>query len=327
MDLSNSLWVERYRPKKIRELILPEQYTTDFEIYIQKGEIPHLLLYGPPGSGKTCVALILSSPDGIIQNPNDNVLVIDGSSKECRGIGYVDDVIEPYLKIPPAKPDKYKIVFIDEADMLTDAAYKSLRHIMERYSAHSRFVLTCNYFSKIEEAVVSRCQEYAFKQMSLDFVMNYCKKILDNEKITYDEKDIKFVVDSLYPDIRRIIGRLQKFSLTGKLIVNKEQTSSTEKIIISNLMEIINFINAGEDHKINGSINNIVKTLGELDLDFRSIYSDLFFRDKVPTVAKIVINKYSNTHNDCLIPNMHFLAMVFEAIQALQKYKQLTGKK
>lgn len=327
MELSNSLWVEKYRPKKIKELILPEQYTIDFEIYIQKTEIPHLLLYGPPGSGKTCVALILASPDGIIQNPNDNVLMIDGSSKECRGIGYVEEVIEPYLKIPPAKPDKYKIVFIDEADQLTDASFKSLRHIMERYSKHSRFILTCNYFSKIEDAVVSRCQEYAFKQMSIDFVLNYCKVILQKEQITFDEKDIKYVIDTLYPDIRRIIGRLQKFSLTGKLVVNKDATSSTEKIIISNVMEIINFINIGEDHKINNSINNIVKLLGEIDIDYRSVYSDLFFRDKVPTVAKIIINKAANKHADCLLPHQHFLACIFEVIQALQKYRQLTGKK
>jgi hypothetical protein len=67
--------------------------------------------------------------------------------------------------------------------------------------------------------------------------------------------------------------------------------------------------------------------LGELDLDFRAVYSDLFFRDSIPTIAKIIINKYSNSHADCLLPHMHFLAMLFEVIQALQKYKQLVGKK
>ena len=130
MEIVNSLWVEKYRPKKIKDLVLPESYTTSFEIYIKNLEIPHLLLFGPPGSGKTCTAQIITSKEGIINNKNDNLLEINGSSKECRGIGYVEEVIEPFLKTPPAKPDKYKIVFIDEADFLTDASFSSMRNIM-----------------------------------------------------------------------------------------------------------------------------------------------------------------------------------------------------
>ena len=327
LNITNSLWVERYRPKKLENLVLPENYKKDFEICIQKNEIPHLLFSGQPGSGKTCIAQILTSKEGIIQNQNDNLLAVDGSAKTSRGITFVEDVIEAYLKIPPARPDNYKIVFIDEADQLTDAAFKSLRHIMEKYSQHSRFILTCNYVSKIEDAVQSRCQYYVFKQMPIEFVINYSKNILESEKITFEEKDLKFVIDQLYPDIRRIVNTLQKCSLSGKLIVDRATTTTNEKVIIGGVVEIINYIQNNEDHKINGVINNIVKILGEMDLDFRSIYSDLFFRDKVPTTAKIIINKYSNSHNDCLLPHMHFMGCVFEVIQALQKYKQLTGKK
>lgn len=327
MEIENSLWVERYRPKKLENLVLPENYRKDFEINIQKKEIPHLLFGGPPGSGKTCVAQILTSKEGIIQNQADNVLLVDGSAKTTRGITFVEDVIEQYLKIPPAKPDMCKIVFIDEADQLTDAAFKSLRHIMEKYSKHSRFILTCNYVSKIEDAVMSRCQYYTFKQIPVDFVIDYCKNILTSEKITFDEKDLKFVVDQLYPDIRRVVNTLQKCSLTGNLKTDKASVLSTEKTIISGIVEIINFIQTGQDHKINSVINSIVKLVGDIDLDYRAIYSDLFFRDSVPAVAKIIINKYSNSHADCLLPNQHFMAMVFEVIQGLQKYKQLTGKK
>lgn len=327
LEIANSLWVEKYRPKKLEEIILPESYRADFEVYIQRNEVSHLLFSGPPGSGKTCVAQIFCSKFGIIQNPDDNVLLVDGSSKECRGITYVQDVIEQYLKIPPANPDQYKIVFIDEADQLTDASFKSLRHVMEKYSKHGRFILTCNYVSKIEDAVQSRCQSYVFKQMPLEFVIDYCKKILKSENIEFLEEDVKYIIQGLFPDIRRIIGSLQKNSLTGKLNVNRNLNLSNEKTLISYFVEIINFIQNGEDHKINSVINNVVKLLGELDLDFRLIYSDLFFRDGIPTTAKIIINKYSNSHNDCLIPSMHFMSLVFEVIQGLQKYKQMVGKK
>ena len=327
MKIENSLWVEKYRPKKIKDLILPENYRKDFESCIQRKEISHLLLSGSPGSGKTALTRIICSDEGIILNREDNVLEVNGSAKETRSITYVNDVIEPYLKIPQGRPDKYKIVFIDEADFLTDASFSSMRNIMEKYSAHARFIFTCNYISKIPEAIQSRCQHYIFKQMPVEFVLDYCKNILTKEEITFEEKDLKFIIDTLYPDIRRIVNSIQKCSLTGKLNSDRNVSLSTEKVIISNIVEIISFIQNSEDHKINAVINNLVKVLGDLDLDFRAIYSDLFFRDNVPTTAKIIINKYSNSHADCLLPNMHFLGMLFEVIQALQKYKSLIGKK
>ena len=327
MEITNSLFVEKYRPKKLDDLVLPENYKKDFIKCIEKKEIGNLLLSGSPGSGKTALSRILCSKEGIIFNREDNVLELNGSAKETRSINYVNEVIEPYLKIPPAKPDKYKIVFIDEADFLTEASFSALRHVIEKYSGHARFIFTCNYISKIPEAIQSRFQHYTFKQMPVEFVSDYCKNILNTEKITFEEKDLKFVIDGLYPDIRRIVNTLQKCSLSEKLVTDRNISLSSEKTIISNVVEIISFIQSGEDHKINGVINNLVKMLGELDLDFRTIYADLFFRDCIPSTAKILINKYSNSHADCLLPNMHFLSLLFEIIQALQKYKQLVGKK
>jgi replication factor C small subunit len=327
LQILNTLWVEKFRPKKLEDLVLPENYKKDFNECIKRRFISNILLSGGPGSGKTALTRILCSKEGVIQNREDNVLELNGSARESRNIGYVSEVIEPYLKIPPAKPDLYKIVFIDEFDYYTDAAFSSLRAIIEKYSAHARFIFTCNYISKIPEAIQSRCQHYVFKQMPIEFVIDYCKGILVAEKINFEDKDLKFIIDNLYPDIRRIVNTLQRSSLSGKLITDRSISLSSEKIIISNVVEIISFIQSGEDHKINNVINNLVKILGELDLDFRTIYSDLFFRPEVPTNAKIIINKYSNSHADCLLPNQHFLAMVFEMIQALQKYKVLIGKK
>jgi DNA polymerase III delta prime subunit len=327
VEIINSLWVEKFRPKKLEDLVLPENYKKDFNECIKRRFIPNILLSGGPGSGKTALTRIICSKEGIIQNREDNVLELNGSARESRNIGYVSEVIEPYLKIPPAKPDLYKIVFIDEFDYYTDAAFSSLRGIIEKYSAHARFIFTCNYVSKIPEAIQSRCQHYVFKQMPIEFVIEYCKGILVAEKINFEDKDLKFIIDNLYPDIRRIVNTLQRSSLSGKLITDRSISLSSEKIIISNVVEIISFIQSGEDHKINNIINNLVKMLGELDLDFRTIYTDLFFRTEVPTNAKIIINKYSNSHVDCLLPNMHFLSCTFEIIQGLQKYKVLTGKK
>ena len=114
MELLNNLWTEKYRPKKINELILTDEYKNDFLNYISNREIPHLLFTGTPGGGKTTLALILCSENGVITNTADNVLILNGSSQEHRSIKYITSTIEPFLKIPPSGNDKIKIVFVDE---------------------------------------------------------------------------------------------------------------------------------------------------------------------------------------------------------------------
>lgn len=323
MEVVNSLWVEKFRPATLDDMVLPNEYRIDFRNFINTGEVPHLLLAGSPGSGKTAFAMILCSKNGILQNRSDNLLIVNGSGKETRGISFVQDVIEAFVKVPPAGSDKYRIVFIDESDMLTDASYQSLRHIMEKYSATARFIFTCNYISKIPDALQSRFQTYIFKQMPIDFVIKYCERILKNEEIEFKIEDLKYIIDGLYPDIRKIVNTLQRDSSTKKLRVNRDAVLSNEKFIISNVVEIINFIQKNETSKINNSLNNIVALINEQDLDYRNIFSQLFFLSNVPAPAKILVNKYSNMHSDCLIPSMNFFAMIHEIIIALSKYNNI----
>lgn len=320
MNILNSLWVEKYRPKKLEELILPEDYRIIFEKSIEKKDIANFLFYGSPGGGKTALARILSSKNGVLLNANDNLLEINGSSKEGKSINCVQDIIEPFLKIPPAGSDKNKIVFIDEADFMTSHSFHSLRHIIEKYSSYGRFIITCNYMSKIPEAIQSRFQSFIFKQLPLDFVISYCVNILKNEEIKYIDDDIKYVVKSLFPDIRRIVNTLQKCSASGKLMVTSEAVLTTEKIVISSFIDIISAIKDGQKQKINKFVSIIIEQLNKTDLEYRSIYSDLFKRKQIPVPVKIVVNKYANNHGDCLVPAMHFSAMIFESIKALGDY-------
>lgn len=326
MNIVGNLWVDKYRPKKLSELVLPDSYREDFEICIKNKEIGNLLLYGPPGSGKTAIGQIIASKNGIIKN-QDNLLFINGSAKESRGIGYIDSVVEPYCKYPPSGDDKYKIVFIDEIDNSTPDNIKSLRGITEKYSKYVRFIFTCNYVSKIPDFLHSRTQSYEFKQMPIEFVINYCKNILEKEEIKFEEKDLKYIVESLYPDIRKIVNCLQKNSLTKTLRIGKDSVLTNEKIAMGLFIEMIQFVVNNEDHKINNNLNKLTQILGELDLDYRSIYNDLFYRKEVPTTVKILINKYANSHNDCLVPSIHFFSLVYETIKALQQYRKLVSGK
>lgn len=321
MELKDSLWVEKYRPRKIEDLRLPEDYKKDFIRYIKNKEIPHLLLHGPPGSGKSTLARVLCSKSGLISKQKDNVLEINGSAKGSRGISFVEEVIEPFLKYPPLGNDPYRIVFIDEIDNLTPDSFKSLRGVIEKYSKFGRFVTTCNYISKIPDPVQSRFGSgiYLFEKIPNEFVVEYCEYILTQENVKYDKKDIQYVIDSLYPDIRKIVGILQRNSSSGELKI-QENILTSEKRLVTSTLEIIEFLKNNEVSKTSKNMQEILTLVNTAGLQFRNVYEQLFFSKGIPVPCKVIINKYSNEHNFCLSPSMHFMGMIFEIIQSLKDY-------
>lgn len=326
MEILNSIWYEKYRPKKIEDMVLPEDYKLNFKAFISSREIPMLMLYGPPGGGKTAISQILCSPNGILKNPRENLLEINGSAQKTRGIGFVEETIEPFLKIPPDNLDKHKIVFIDESDSLTSASMKSLRNIIETYSDTGRFIFTCNELSKIEDAIISRCQVYKFKQMPIEFVKTLIIDILNNEQVRFIKEDLDYICELLYPDIRQIINTTQQHTMSGELKIDKNEILTNERKIITLTLELINFLNSNNKSKINSIIPEIIKNLNDRDIEYKRIYEELFYRGEIQANCKIIINKYSNNHQSCLISSMNFMSMIFEIITTINKYNELGGK-
>ena len=326
MEIESALWVARYRPKTLDELVLPDRHMKDFRKMVERQELVNLLFSGPPGGGKTTIAKIFCSDKGVLFHKRDNLLTVNGSAQESRGIGFVDKVIVPFLLVPPAS-DKFKVVFIDEADNLTPDSYRSLRGIIEKFSeGYGRFIFTCNYPSKIPDPLHSRFTHYKFRQIPRDFLMDYTQGILKNENVEFNVDDIDFIIEGFYPDVRKIINSLQKASWEGKLVVDKDSITTSENNIIANIVEIVGFIQRNENVKIGRAVGSIIDIVKDEEVDYKNIYTTLFFMDNFPAPAKIIVNEYSNKHQGCLIPHQHLLAMVYSIIKSLMEYKRMMTK-
>lgn len=203
------IWYEKYRPKSLAELTLPFQYRKNFTEYLASGEIPHLLLYGPQGSGKTTLAFILM--EGI---PCTR-LVLNASSGD-RGIETMRTKVKQFAS-SATLDGRLKIVFLDESDGVTREAQDALRNTIEAYSKTCRFILTCNEIDRIIGPIRSRCTMFEFTAFPVDQVAKQMEAILNKEKVVWQQEDLQKIISQSYPDIRSIVNTLQLCSISGTL--------------------------------------------------------------------------------------------------------------
>lgn len=203
-----TVFLEKYRPSCLEEIILDAHIKQKMEEYIKSGRIPSLLFVGQPGTGKTSLAYILI--DQIIKNEADYI-EINGSL--LRGIDTIRG-FDDFIKTPPLE-SKIKIIFIDEADKLTNDSQDSLRNLIEQNSAFVSFILTANYQQKITDALKSRLETYYFSVLPKENISSLIKDILKKENIQFEEDAIDFLIKETYPDIRRCLNEINKFVIRG----------------------------------------------------------------------------------------------------------------
>ena len=216
--MSDFLWVEKYRPKKIQDCILSEDLKQTFLEFVKKKEIPNLLLSGTAGTGKTTVARALCEEIGA------DYIIINGSD-EGRQIDTLRNKIKNFAStISLTKEANHKVVIIDEADyMNAESVQPALRNFIETFFNNCRFIFTCNYKNKIIPALHSRCTVIDFrivngqKVKTANQFLQRLANILTEEKIEFDKKVLAELIQKHYPDFRRTINELQRYSVRGKI--------------------------------------------------------------------------------------------------------------
>jgi DNA polymerase III delta prime subunit len=216
-ERNDFLWVEKYRPKTIEDCILPEGIKKTFQDFLNRGEIPNMLLAGPAGCGKTTVAKALCNELGV------DFYVINGSD-EGRFLDTVRNNAKNFASTVSLSSDaKHKVIIIDEADNTTNDVQLLLRAFTEEFSRNCRFIFTCNYKNKIIEPLHSRCAVVEFAITNKDrpkiasrFFKRVCE-ILVKENIKYDDKVIVELVNKHFPDWRRVLNECQRYSVGGEI--------------------------------------------------------------------------------------------------------------
>ena len=215
--MSDFIWVEKYRPKTIDECILPDSIKKTFQDFLVAGEIPNMLLSGPPGIGKTTVAKALCNELGA------DYYVINGSD-EGRFLDTVRNNAKNFASTVSLTSDsKHKVIIIDEADNTTSDVQLLLRASIEEFSGNCRFIFTCNYKNKIIEPLHSRCSVVEFSIKGKEKVkiaglfFKRLQQILDLEKISYDPPVLAEIINKHFPDWRRVLNECQRYSVSGKI--------------------------------------------------------------------------------------------------------------
>ena len=302
MQNEHTLWVEKYRPSTLDTYIGNDQLKSKVAVYLESGDLPHLLLYGKAGTGKTTLAKLL------VNNIDCDYLYINASDE--NNVETVRTKVKNFASTMGFKD--YKVIILDECDYITPNAQAALRNLMETFSKHCRFILTCNFVERIIDPIQSRCQAFQVIPPNKQDVAKHLHNILTHENINYEREDLGLLVNSGYPDIRRVINGAQRQSVEGILTIDKQSIVENDyKLKLLKILET-------QDKK--SAFNNIRQLVADSKVtDFADLFRLLY--DEVDTYGKghiaaciLVIAKYELSDAQVVDKEINAMAMLIELL-------------
>jgi len=302
----HSLWVEKYRPTSMDTYIGNEHLKSKVSIYLESGDLPHLLLYGRAGTGKTTLAKLL------VKNIECDYLYINASDE--NNVETVRTKVKQFASTMGFKD--MKIVILDECDYITPNAQAALRNLMETFSRHCRFILTCNYVERIIDPIQSRCQSFQIIPPDRKQVATHLSNILSKESVQYEVDDIVTIVNSGYPDIRRVINSSQQQVVKGELVVDKSTILQNDY-----KLKVLELLKKDKKSAFNGIrqvlLDSKVTDYAEL---FRLLY-DTIEEYAIGHLAEVilVIAKYELSDAHVVDKEINAMAMIVEILQEIKQ--------
>jgi len=252
-------WVEKYRPRRLDEILGQEEIVRSLKAFVKRKNMPHLLFAGPPGIGKTTATLALAY-ELFGDNYKDSLLELNASDQ--RGIDVVRGKIKDFARTIALADVPFKIIFLDEADALTPDAQNALRRTMEMYSDATRFILSCNYSSKIIEPIQSRCSTFRFSPLTGDTIKRMLEKIAKTEGLNVSDGAYEALVYVSEGDMRKAINALQGAALLTKNITQESIYRISARARPKEIQEMINMALKGDFIKARELLDKLIIEYG-----------------------------------------------------------------
>ena len=305
-SVKHSLWVEKYRPNSLDNYIGNDHLKSKVSVYLKSGDIPHLLLFGRAGTGKTTLAKLL------VHNIDCDYLYINASDE--NSVDVVREKVKNFASTLGFKD--MKVIILDECDYITPNAQAALRNLMETFSKNCRFILTCNYVERIIDPIQSRCQSFQIIPPDRKQVAQHLANILSNEEVNYDIKDIATIVNAGYPDVRRVINGAQRQVVNGSLVI--DENTITQNDYKTKVLEIL----TKQDKKT--SFQMIRQLLADSKVsDFSDLFRLMF--DTVDDWGKghiaeciLILSKYQQSDAVVVDKEINIMAMFVEIIGSIK---------
>jgi len=289
MSAMDELWVEKHRPRSVNEIKGQPSIVSRLRAYANNGTFPHLMLAGPPGTGKTTAAMALTR-DIYGEEFRNNLLEMNASDE--RKLESIRTKVKNFARTSPYGNAPFKIIFLDEADALTNDAQGALRRIMEQHAATCRFILSCNYSSKIIEPIQSRCAVFRFRPLANDQVETQIRFVAESEEVDLDQDACEAIVRVSLGDLRKAITALQVAAAVNKKVTRELVYETTATAPPEVLHQYLLACREDGFHAARRRLKEILNNFGLAGTDFiNQLHRTLYDVDFLTEPAKLELTR------------------------------------